>query len=56
MQLEYVNQWVPFEMATYADLEAAVAAGPVIGRPGVGALGALNRSFAAGATRGEAPD
>jgi ABC-type phosphate/phosphonate transport system substrate-binding protein len=30
MQLEYVNQWVPFDRAGYADLEEAVAAGPVI--------------------------
>jgi hypothetical protein len=30
MELEYVNRWVPFDRAGYADLEAAVAAGPVI--------------------------
>jgi ABC-type phosphate/phosphonate transport system substrate-binding protein len=30
MELEYVNRWVPFDRSGYADLEAAVAAGPVI--------------------------
>ncbi len=30
MELEYVNSWVPFDRAGYADLEAAVAAGPVV--------------------------
>ena len=30
MELEYVNRWVPFDRAGYADLEAAVAAGPII--------------------------
>ena len=30
MGLEYVNRWVPFDRAGYADLEAAVAAGPII--------------------------
>jgi phosphonate transport system substrate-binding protein len=36
MELEYVNRWVPFDPSGYADLEAAVAAGPVVvgGRPG----------------------
>ncbi|HEV2769034.1 MAG TPA: PhnD/SsuA/transferrin family substrate-binding protein [Solirubrobacteraceae bacterium] len=30
MELEYVNRWVPFDRAGYAELEAAVAAGPII--------------------------
>jgi phosphonate transport system substrate-binding protein len=30
MELEYVNQWVPFDPAGYAQLTAAVRAGPVI--------------------------
>jgi len=30
MELEYVNRWVPFDRAGYADLEAAVAAVPII--------------------------
>ena len=30
MELEYVNSWVAFDRAGYADLEAAVAAGPII--------------------------
>lgn len=30
MELEYVNSWVPFDRAGYAELEAAVAAGPII--------------------------
>jgi phosphonate transport system substrate-binding protein len=30
MELEYVNRWVPFDPDGYADLKAAVAAGPVI--------------------------
>ena len=34
MELEYVNRWVPFDRAGYADLEAAVAAGPVIAGEG----------------------
>ena len=30
MELEYVNRWVPFDPAGYAELESAVAAGPII--------------------------
>ena len=30
MELEYVNRWVPFDRTGYAELEAAVAAGPII--------------------------
>jgi hypothetical protein len=30
MELEYVNSWVPYDRAGYAELEAAVAAGPII--------------------------
>ena len=30
MELEYVNRWVPFDRDGYAQLEAAVAAGPIV--------------------------
>jgi hypothetical protein len=30
MELEYVNSWVPYDRAGYAELEAVVAAGPII--------------------------
>ncbi len=30
MELEYVNRWVPFDPDGYTDLEAAVAAGPIV--------------------------
>jgi hypothetical protein len=38
MELEFVNRWVPFDPSGYADLIAAVRAGPVVvGGPRVAA-------------------